>query len=134
MHLDVQAVKFRKAGQVGADQDLELAPLLLALRSIPRVALVLHPYPQLVHLRKVEQDKIDRVLQSTTRSASVLFAHQLKGKGKKPGRVSEWTGRSRFPACQVGPQRVLNGSQTWRSPCLASVPESGRSPLRDFRR
>ena len=54
-------VELREADEVGADEEPELLALLFALLAVPRVALVLHPHPQLVHLAKVHQDKVDRV-------------------------------------------------------------------------
>ena len=48
--------------EVGADENPEFEPLPLLLLPLPGVALVLHPHPQLVHLRKVELDEVDRVL------------------------------------------------------------------------
>jgi len=48
--------------EVGADEDTELATLLLAAFALAGEALVLHADPELVHLDKVGQDKLDRVL------------------------------------------------------------------------
>ena len=49
---------FREAHEVGADEELELVPLLFPLFPVPRVALVLHSHPQFVHLGKVYENKV----------------------------------------------------------------------------
>lgn len=45
--------------------------LLGPLLTLPRVSLMLQPYPQLIHLHKVGQDKADGVLQVALRSLAV---------------------------------------------------------------
>lgn len=66
MHLfvlvHVDALQLAEANQVGAHQDPQLLSLLLPLLSVPAVALVLHPHPQLVHFSKVQENKVDGVV------------------------------------------------------------------------
>lgn len=58
----IDALQLAEPDQVGPHQDPQLLPLLLPLLSIPAVALMLHPHPQLVHFGKVEEDKVDGVV------------------------------------------------------------------------
>ena len=61
----MDALQLTEAYEVGAHQDPQLASLLLASLAIPGVSLVLHSHPQLVHLREVQQDEVDGVVNSS---------------------------------------------------------------------
>jgi hypothetical protein len=61
VHVEVDAVKLREAHEVGADEDAQLPALLLAAVALAGLALVLHAHPQLVHLDKIDQHKLDGV-------------------------------------------------------------------------
>ncbi|KAG7147093.1 hypothetical protein HYQ46_004095 [Verticillium longisporum] len=50
-----------QAHNVAADEQLQLLALPRPLLPLARVALVLEAHPQLVHLDKVGEDKVDRV-------------------------------------------------------------------------
>lgn len=58
----VDALQLAEADQVGAHQDPQLLSLLLPLLSVPAVALMLHPHPQLVHFGKIQENKVDGVV------------------------------------------------------------------------
>ena len=74
LHVDV--VELREADEVGAHQDPELEPLLLLPALLPGVTLVLHANPQLVHLGKVQQDEVDRVV-NLKRVSMLFMSHQI---------------------------------------------------------
>ena len=74
--VEVDALELAEAHEVGAHQDAQLAPLLLALHLVARVALVLHAHPQLVHLGEVQVDEVDRVLnRARLRAGAVQRGH-----------------------------------------------------------
>ena len=72
--LRVDGVEFGETDEIGADEQTELAALLLAPIAVSRVALMLHPHPQLVHLREVGQDELDRV---ADRARARAFARRV---------------------------------------------------------
>ena len=59
IHRSVHSVQLGQPHEVGSHKDLELQSLLLSLGLLSAVALVLHAYPQLVHLCKVLQYECD---------------------------------------------------------------------------
>lgn len=63
VHVDLDALELREADEVRTDKDAEVAALHLALLALARVALVLQPHPELVHLDEVGKHKADRVLE-----------------------------------------------------------------------
>ena len=65
--LHIDGLKLAESQQVGAHQQTQLLALALPTLPVPRVALVLHPHPQLVHLGEVEQDEVDRVADLSAR-------------------------------------------------------------------
>lgn len=60
--LEVHRLQLGQTDKVGADEDLQLLALLLAARLLAGMSLVLHPHPQLVHLREVREDEVDGVV------------------------------------------------------------------------
>ena len=61
VHSHIDRLQLTEPDQVCPDKDPQLHPLPLSSLPLPAVALVLHSHPQLVHLGKVEQDKVDAV-------------------------------------------------------------------------
>lgn len=55
----VDAIQLTQTNQIGTDQDTQFLALCLTLLAITRMTLMLQSNPQLVHFRKVRQDKID---------------------------------------------------------------------------
>lgn len=56
--VESDTLQLGKPHKIGADQDSQLLSFPLSTLSITRVSLVLHAHPQLVHLRKVHQNKV----------------------------------------------------------------------------
>ena len=57
VHPRVDGVELRETDKVRPDEDPQLESLLLSPLLLPRVTLVLHTNPQLVHLGKVVKDE-----------------------------------------------------------------------------
>lgn len=67
VHVDVDALELRQADEICTDKNSQVPSLGFTLLAFSRVALVLQPDPELVHLDEVGQDETDRVLQVTGR-------------------------------------------------------------------
>ena len=75
----VDALELAEPHEVGADEDAQLAALLLSALSVARMALVLHAHPQFVHLREVEQNEVDGVVHSARLALSrTIFKINMK--------------------------------------------------------
>lgn len=59
-HID--AFQLAQSDQISPYKDTQLLPLLLSLFSVPTVSLMLHPHPQFIHLGKIQQDKVNGVI------------------------------------------------------------------------
>lgn len=59
-HID--AFQLAQSDQIGPYEDAQLLPLLLSLFSVPTVSLMLHAHPQFIHLGKIQQYKVNGVI------------------------------------------------------------------------
>lgn len=57
----VNTFQLTQPNKISSDQDPEFSPLLLSLIAISSVTLMLHSDPEFVHLREVQQDKVNGI-------------------------------------------------------------------------
>lgn len=57
----VNTLQLTQPNKISSNQDPEFSPLLLSLISISSVTLMLHSDPKFVHLREVQQDKVNGI-------------------------------------------------------------------------
>lgn len=62
VRVDIYALQLAETGKILAHQQTEFLALLLSPHFVPHRPLVLHPDPQLVHLREILKDKMHRIL------------------------------------------------------------------------
>jgi len=77
--VNVNSLELTEADEVRADKNAQLATFLFTFLTITSVTLVLHAYPELVHLSKVELNEIDRVFNAANICVTSSHTHtQLK--------------------------------------------------------
>lgn len=58
---NVNTFQLAQPNKISSNQNPEFSPLLLSLIAISSVTLMLHSDPEFVHLREVQQDKVNGI-------------------------------------------------------------------------
>ena len=74
----IHSIQLTEPHQVRSNKNPKFLSLTFPLLPFPRVALMLHPDPQLVHLRKIQQDKVDGIFHT-----AILICTAISGQTKR---------------------------------------------------